>query len=115
VARVYYPLTPTAEVLARIVFSRDGAPPVGLSAVHVVVKREGSEPIEGTTEFDGTVAFEALPAGKYTLTLDPEQAARLHMRLKAPIAFTVDPEGGFLSDIVGEVIFDRDAQGGALS
>ncbi|HYG27461.1 MAG TPA: hypothetical protein VD906_11190, partial [Caulobacteraceae bacterium] len=107
VARVFYPLTPTGEVFARIVFQQAGGKQVGLSAVRVQIAREGGEPIEGTTEFDGSVAFESLPAGRYTLTLDPEQAERLRMKLTRPVTFTVDPEGGFTSDVVGEVVFDR--------
>ena len=111
VAWVNYPLTPTGEVLAKVLFMQPGAEkPIGLSAVHIVLRREGLEPVEGTTEFDGTVAFESLPVGVYKLELDPEQAERLHMRLKQPVTFTVAPEGGYLADVSAEVVFDKPAE-----
>ncbi|HEX6860303.1 MAG TPA: hypothetical protein VF138_08940 [Caulobacteraceae bacterium] len=111
VTRVYYPLTPTAEVLARIVMRQEDGKEVGLSAVHLLLTRNGGEPIEATTEFDGSVAFEGLPAGDYTLTLDPDQAARLHMRLAAPVTFTVRADTGYMPDVRGEVVFEKADRG----
>jgi len=110
VAKIMYPLTPTGEVMAKVMFKPENGPPVGLSAVRVVITREGSEPIEGITEFDGSVAFQSLPVGTYRLELDLEQAERLHMRLRRSVTFTVAPEGGFLADINAEVIFDNPAE-----
>lgn len=107
VARVLYPLTPTGEVMARVLYAQADGALVGLSAVRVRVMRESGEPIEGVTEFDGSIAFEALPAGAYRLELDPEQARRLRMRLAGPVTFTVSPDGGFLSDVRAEVVFER--------
>jgi len=103
-----YPLTPTGEVMARIMYKQDDGRTVGLSAVQVIVTREGGgPPVTGSTEFDGSVDFESLPAGTYRLELDAEQARRLHMRLKKPVTFTVSPDGGYLADIKAEVAFDR--------
>ena len=110
VTRVMYPLTPTGEVMARLMFRPGEGQLVGLSAVHILLRREASEAVEGTTEFDGSVAFEALPVGSYRLELEPEQAARLHMRLRQPVTFTVAPEGGYLADVSGEVVFDKPAE-----
>ena len=97
----------TGEVMARILYVQPDGRLVGLSAVHVRIAREGGEPVEGTTEFDGSVAFEALPAGTYRLELDPDQARRLHMRLKSPVSFTVSPDGGYLADVEAQVVFDK--------
>jgi hypothetical protein len=105
-----YPLTPTGEVMARIMYKQDDGRMVGLSAVQVIVTREsGGPPVTGSTEFDGSVDFENLPAGTWRLELDPEQARRLHMSLKKPVTFTVSPDGGYLADIKAEVVFDRSA------
>jgi hypothetical protein len=107
VTRVMYPLTPTGEVMARVLFRSEDGAMVGLSAVRILVKREGAdEPLEATTEFDGSVAFEGLPVGKYTLELEPEQAKRLNMRLRQSVTFTVAPEGGYLADVSAEVVFN---------
>lgn len=108
VLMIPYPLTPTGEVMARIMYKQDDGHMVGLSAVQVTVTREtGGPPVTGSTEFDGSVDFASLPAGTYKLELDPEQARRLHMRLKKPVTFTVSPDGGYLADIKAEVVFDR--------
>ena len=105
-----YPLTPTGEVMARIMYKQDDGRMVGLSAVQVIVTREsGGPPVTGSTEFDGSADFENLPAGTWRLELDPEQARRLHMSLKKPVTFTVSPDGGYLADIKAEVVFDRSA------
>jgi hypothetical protein len=108
---VPYPLTPTGEVMLRVVYKQDDGRMVGLSALHLQVRRQGGSeaPVTGATEFDGSVDFENLPAGTYTLELDPEQARRLHMQLKKPVTFTVSPDGGYLADIKAEVVFDRSA------
>ncbi|MGE5501589.1 MAG: hypothetical protein ACM3W4_06660 [Ignavibacteriales bacterium] len=106
---VPYPLTPTGEVMLRVMYRQDDGRMVGLSAVQLQVHRHGGSepPVTGSTEFDGSVDFENLPAGAYSLDLDPEQARRLHMRLKKPVTFTVSPDGGYLADIKAEVVFDR--------
>lgn len=105
---VPYPLTPTGEVMLRVMYQQDDGRLVGISAVQVTVTREGGgPPVPGSTEFDGSVDFENLPAGTYRLDLDPEQAQKLHMRLKKPVTFTVSPDGGYLADIKAEVVFDR--------
>lgn len=104
VVRVPYPLVPTGEVLARISVRREGKL-VGLSALRIRLTRPNGPAIEGLTEFDGTVSFEHIPTGSYHLELDPDQAARLHMRLKTPVSFTVPANGGFVPDQEAEVEF----------
>ena len=106
-----YPLTPTGEVMLRVMYKQDDGRMVGLSAVQVTVTREGGgEPVTGSTEFDGSIDFENLAAGTWRLDLDPEQARRLHMRLTKPVTFTVSPDGGYLADIKAEVVFDRSTE-----
>lgn len=107
VARIYYPLRPVGEVLARVQFRDAGGRLTGLSAVKVRAVRDGAEPVEASTEFDGTVVFDRLPAGRYRLELDPEQSARLAMKLTAPITFEIASDGGFVPDVIATVIFDR--------
>jgi len=106
VLRIPYALTPTGEVLARISVLRDGKP-VGLSALRIQLVRANAPPVAGLTEFDGTVSFEHLPTGAYQLQLDPDQAARLHMHLKAPVSLTVPANGGFVPDQAAEVEFEH--------
>jgi hypothetical protein len=104
VLKIPYPITPTGELLVRLLFRRDGDA-VGLSAVRLRLVREGAEPALATTEFDGSVVFAELAAGEYRLELDPLQAERLRMRLTAPILVTVTANGQ-PSDVKAEVQFD---------
>jgi hypothetical protein len=107
VVTVYYPLRPQGEVLARLLFRQPGGKLVGLSAVRLRALRAEGGMIEASTEYDGSTVLGNLQAGSYTLELDPEQAARLKMRLTEPIRFVVKPEGGVLPDIKGMIEFDR--------
>jgi len=102
---VRYPLVATGEVFVTVSLERGGKK-VGLSALRVRAVREGASPIEALTEFDGTVIFEHVPPGKYRLEIDPDQAARLHMRFKSPVAFEVRGDGGYVPDIDATVVFD---------
>jgi hypothetical protein len=106
VLQIPYAITPTGEVMVRLVFRRDGEM-VGLSAVRLRLVREGSEPRIATTEFDGTVVFGEVPAGEYRLELDPAQAERLRMRLTAPVAVSVAADGEASEDVSAEIVFDK--------
>jgi hypothetical protein len=110
VLAIPYPITPTGEILVRLVFSRGGEA-VGLSAVRLRLVREGTEPALATTEFDGSVVFAELAAGEYRLELDRAQAERLRMRLAAPVLLTVTANGKPSEDVKVEVLFE-DAGGG---
>ena len=47
------------------------------------------------------------PVQSFRVELDPDQAKRLHMRLKDPVSFTVSPDGGYLADVQAQVVFDK--------
>jgi len=111
VETLMYPLKPVGEVLARVQYRDPAGRLVGLSAVRVRAVRDGREPVEAATEFDGTVVFERLEIGRYRLELDPAQAAKLGMRLVSPIEFEIPPDGGFVPDIVATLLFDEAAKG----
>lgn len=101
------PLMPTGEVLARVTYTKPDGATVGLSAVRLIAIPTGprGRRAEALTEFDGSVIFEKMPAGEYSLELDPEQAARLKMEFTAPITFTVPVDGGFVPDISAMIRF----------
>jgi len=104
VVQIAYPLTPVAEVLAKIELQRENGQRIGLSAVRMRLVRDGMPPHEATTEFDGTTIFSNVPPGEYRLEIDPEQAARLKMRLKEPVTVSVN-EDGSAGDAAAEVVF----------
>jgi hypothetical protein len=115
VIKAPYPLTSSSEIIVHIMLMRDGKK-TGLSAVRLtLVPRKGKAALDGATEFDGSAGFENLSSGIYDLKLDPEQAARLHMRLKAPVQIVVPNIGGPLPDVTGEVTFDQDRADDAAS
>ena len=105
VVELSYPLVPTGEIMAKLTFERDGEA-VGLSAVRVRLVAETGFAKDATTEFDGTAVFGDLPAGRYRLELDPEQARRLKMRLAAPATVTVLADGEATPDLSARVVFE---------
>jgi hypothetical protein len=105
VMKVPYPLTPTGDVMARVVLRKPDGRLTGLSAVRIRLSREGGAAREAVTEFDGSAHFEHLTAGTYRLELDPEQAARLGMQLAEAAVVEMDPAQNPLVDLVAEVGF----------
>ena len=79
---------------------------VSLSATRLRLIDEKGVAIEGVTEFDGSVNFQDLPAGTYRLELDKDQAARLRMRLLAPVSVTIKPDGSITPDASAQVEFE---------
>jgi len=106
VVKAPYPMTPSGEVVVRVVLRRDDAL-VGLSAVRVRLAPKAGASRQASTEFDGAADFEQLGVGSYEVQLDPDQAQRLRMRLKSPLSVTVPAMGGALPDVVAEVLFDE--------
>jgi hypothetical protein len=92
VLAIPYAINPVGEVFGHVWLIVDGKR-TGLAAVRVRLEREGANPIAATTEFDGSVLFENVRPGTYRLTLDPEQARRLHMRLVAEPTVIVKEDG----------------------
>ncbi|HEY0627689.1 MAG TPA: hypothetical protein VGD10_13310 [Allosphingosinicella sp.] len=108
VVEIPYPLAPISEVLVRVTVRQGDGQPVGLSALRVRMVREGAEPIEAVTEFDGSVVIGNLRPGTYRLELEPDQARRLNMRLAAPVEVTVR-EDGRTPDVNAEAVFGTPA------
>ena len=113
VTQVEYPMRPTGEVMVSVKLRRPDQRQVGLSATRVRLVDEMGVAVEGVTEFDGSVNFQDLPAGTYRLELDKDQAARLRMRLLAPVTVTIRPDGSITPDVAAEVEFEPRAAGDA--
>lgn len=111
VLKVQYPVIPVGEVALRVV-ARQGTALVGVSALRVQLVRDGGTPIDATTEYDGSVIFNAVPAGHYRVELDEEQASRLGMRLATTPGIDVDPDAPPASERVFEILFGSAGEGG---
>ena len=105
VTQIEYPMRPTGEVMVSVKLRRPDKALVGLSATRVRLVDNKGVVYEGVTEFDGSVNFQDLPAGTYHLELDKDQAARLRMRLLAPVSVTIKPDGSITPDATAEVEF----------
>ena len=106
VAQVLYPMVPSSELVIRLKFRQQDGTLTGLSAVRLQLVPETGAPVDGHTEFDGSVIFESMTPGHYRLQLEPDQAGKLGMRLVAPIELAVLADGRTVS-AEGEVIFTR--------
>lgn len=109
VTTIPYPLVPTSELVARIGFRRKDGALSGLSAVKLRLVSPMGAVVQGVTEFDGTAVFDEVRPGRYALEIDPDQAARLGMRLMAPVQVTVGADGRSI-DALGEVAFNEPVQ-----
>ena len=111
--RIDYPMQPTGDVVVRLMLRRPDGSSVGLAAARLQLVDEHGRKFEGATEFDGTAIFTSIPIGKYRVELDPEQAQRLRMRLATPLTAVIKNDGGFGTDLEGEVLFEARPQDGA--
>ena len=105
VTEIEYPMRPTGEVMVSVKLRRPDKTLVGLSATRVRLVDNKGVAYEAVTEFDGAASFQDLPAGTYRLELDKDQAARLRMRLLAPVSVTIKPDGSLTPDAAAEVEF----------
>jgi hypothetical protein len=88
VMNVEYPLRPTGELYLRLLIAKRPGE-LGLAGVRVLLRGEKGEPLEGVTEYDGSLYLDNVPLGKYSVELDPAQATRLKMRLQDLIRIEV--------------------------
>ncbi len=63
----------------------------GLSLL--LLDKQGKQAATARTEGDGFFLFEQVPPGDYAIGLDPEQAARLRLRLAQEASISVDSKG----------------------
>jgi len=104
VTLVNYPLQSLGEVALKVMLVRQGLPPRGLSALQLqLLSDQGAVIAEGRSEFDGTVIFDRLPHGDYTVRIAPEQAERLKLKLESGLHVTVPAKGGFVGPFVANV------------
>lgn len=109
VSKVLYPMVPTSDVSVKLDYRTPDGKITGLSAVRLRLVDGNGNVIEGTTEFDGTVVFDTVKPGAYSVELDPDQARRLGMKLAAPVKAVVGWKARSLS-VEGEILFVRSSQ-----
>jgi hypothetical protein len=51
------------------------------------------------TEYDGYFFIERIPPGEYRIRIDPDQAAKLNIRLVGEVPVTATPEGGLVGKL----------------
>src|SRR5579864_7386005 len=104
VRHVDYPLKSLGEVALRMLLVREGKPARGLSALQVQLVANKEVIAEGRSEFDGTVIFERLPQGTYTVRIAPEQAGRLKLKLNSSLSITVPAKGGYVGPFDADLV-----------
>jgi hypothetical protein len=104
VTTVDFPLHSLGEVTVKAMFTPAGGAPRGLSALEVqAFAADGMLAAEGRTAYDGTLIFERLKPGTYSLRIDPDQAKRLKMRFTSSIEFTIPAKGGYAGVVTANV------------
>jgi hypothetical protein len=64
-----------------------------------VVDAKGNVIATTKTEYDGYFYFERVPPGHYMLRIDPDQAAKLGIRLLSDVVVKAGADGGLVSDL----------------
>ncbi len=105
VAVATYPISPVGEAMVHVQTRRKNGTLIGLSSVRVRLVSTNGVAHEAVTEYDGSVLFERLRPGTYTLELDSDQAKRLGMALAAPVRIAVFADGSG-ADADALIIFD---------
>jgi hypothetical protein len=101
---VDYPLKAMGEVAFKAVFTQADGVPRGLSALEVqAFAADGTLAAEGRTEYDGTLVFERLKPGTYSVGIDRDQAKRLKLKFTSSVGFTIPAKGGYAGLVTANV------------
>lgn len=102
--RALFPVASVSEVEGHAFF-RGSAGDRAVSNVQLqLVDSSGNVLASAKTEYDGYFFLERVPPGEYSLRLDPEQAAKLDIRLADPVLVKADGNGGLVGNIVVNII-----------
>jgi hypothetical protein len=108
VAVARYALQASGEVTVRFVLPLPQGTSRGIAALSVeLVDGRDRVVARGRTEYDGTVLFEGLAPGRYTVRLDAEQSDRLRMSLMQPLELELPPGGGYAGTFDARVAIAR--------
>ena len=98
------PMQALGEATFKAVFTPTDSAPRGLSALEVqAFAADGTLAAEGRTAYDGTLIFERLKPGTYSLRIDPDQAKRLKLRFTSSIELTIPAKGGYAGVVTANV------------
>lgn len=97
VAVANFPMQPTGEASLRFLIALTPESTRGISALAVeVIDAAGEIAARGRTEYDGTVLFEGLKPGHYTVRLQTEQSSRLGLVLMEEVTLDIPTSGGYI-------------------
>ena len=115
VSVVALPISVFGEVELIATFQRAEETPRAISALRIeLLDSNGRVVGRSSTEFDGSVLFDTLRPGTYSVRLDPAQAERLRLRLSAPMNVVVRRGGGFSGRVALRVTPALALQAGGL-
>jgi hypothetical protein len=97
------PLIETGEIEGVVRFiDRNGSRPVSAVGFNIIDK-SGKIVARVRSEADGYFIVESIALGSYTIELDPDQAARLNIKLVAPVTFAIRGEAESAGRVAIEV------------
>jgi hypothetical protein len=56
------------------------------------------------TEYDGYFFIERVAPGEYRIRIDPEQAAKLNIKLAGDVRVSASPDGGLIDQLVVNIV-----------
>jgi hypothetical protein len=96
------------EVIAALRMNGATVRPISALALELLDSR-GQVRMAGSTEYDGSVIFEGVRAGVYSVRIEPGQSQRLGLRLTGPLSITVGAKGGLVGPV--RVGVERESEG----
>jgi hypothetical protein len=95
------PIAVMGEAELRTIFEKPNEAPKPISNLHLqLTDWKGDVVRDGYSALDGSLFFENLPPGSFSVRLEPGQAVKLKLQLAEPVTVTIKPGGGFAGRIV---------------
>lgn len=94
-----FPIVAMSEVEGEVLFESEGGARAVANVQLQLVDAAGAVVSSTRTEYDGFFLFEKVPAGQYTVRLDPVQADQLRIEAKEQPVIEAEADGGLVGSI----------------
>lgn len=103
--RSLFPVVAVSEVEGHAYFQAGGDSKRAVSNVQLqLVDSKGAVIASVRTEYDGYFFMERVAPGQYRIRIDPDQAAKLNIKLASDVPVTATPDGGLIGRMVVDIV-----------
>jgi hypothetical protein len=102
--RSFFPVVAMSEIEGHAYFQGGEARRAVSNVQLQLVGSNGDVAASARTEYDGYFFIDRVPPGDYRLRIDPDQAAKLKIRLSGEVPVSAGPDGGFVGPLVVNIV-----------